>query len=245
MQQSQITSDYLQAVKSIKDAILQSRYRAARLVNKEMLALYYWVGNYVSVHSRIDAWNTNAISVISKLLQQELPGLSGFSETNIKNMRAFYEAWCPYLNRQPLAADLIKNLNFSYLLNRQLTSADLEESDMEYFLNVGFTNHREIIRGTQTLEERLFYIRRCAKEFWSKDTLMYHLREGLYQKEGTIQQTNFSKTIVNNDFKQRALQSFKDEYMLDFINIEDPELADERVIEQQIVQNIKNFIMAA
>ena len=74
---------------------------------------------------------------------------------------------------------------------------------------------------------------------------MYHLREGLYQKEGTIQQTNFSKTIVNNDFKQRALQSFKDEYMLDFINIEDPELADERVIEQQIVQNIKNFIMAA
>lgn len=67
MEHHRITTDYLQAVKSIKGTILQSRYRAAKMVNKEMLALYYWVGNYVSVHSRIDAWNTNAISVISKI----------------------------------------------------------------------------------------------------------------------------------------------------------------------------------
>ena len=96
-----------------------------------MLALYYWVGNYVSVHSRIGAWNTNAIATISKMLQQELPGLTGFSETNIKNMRIFYEAWNPVLNRQPLAADL-------------------SERDFECFLSVGATHHREIIRKTET-----------------------------------------------------------------------------------------------
>lgn len=244
MQHNQISSEYLQAVKSIKDAILQSRYRAARLVNKEMLALYYWVGNYVSVHSRTDAWNTNAISVISKLLQQELPGLTGFSETNIKNMRIFYEAWCPYLNRQQTSADLNNVLDFNELKNRQMPSADLNAADYECFFSVGFSNHREIIRKTTTLDERLFYIRRCAKEFWNCETTKYHLKEGLYQKEGTIRQTNFSKTIVKDDFKHHALQSFKDEYLLDFINIEDPEFVDERVIEQQIVQNIKNFIMA-
>lgn len=244
MEHHQITTDYLQAVKTIKGAILQSRYRAARLVNKEMLALYYWVGNYVSVHSRIDAWNTNAISVISKMLQQELPGLTGFSETNIKNMRTFYEAWCPYLNRQLTSADLDKSLDVNELLNRQMPSADLNAYDYECFLSVGFSNHREIIRKTTTLEERLFYIRRCAKEFWNFETTKYHLKENLYQKEGVIQQTNFSKTIANDDFKRRAMKSFKDEYLLDFINIEDPELVDERVIEQEIVQNIKNFIMA-
>ena len=41
---------------------------------------------------------------------------------------------------------------------------------------------------------------------------------------------------------------FKDEYALDFINVEeigerDSEDVDERVVEQQIVQNIKRFIM--
>jgi len=43
----QISVEYTLAVRAIKQAILESRYRAARLVNKEMLALYYWVGNYV------------------------------------------------------------------------------------------------------------------------------------------------------------------------------------------------------
>ena len=106
-----ISQEYIQAVKAIKEAILQSRYRAARHVNKEVLSLYYWVGNYVSVHSRVGAWNTNAIGVISKMLQQELPGLTGFSETNIKNMRIFYEAWSPVLNRQMSSADFEKELN--------------------------------------------------------------------------------------------------------------------------------------
>ena len=45
MEQKQITATYAEAVKAIKEAILESRYRAARLVNKEVLALYYaiWV----------------------------------------------------------------------------------------------------------------------------------------------------------------------------------------------------------
>lgn len=239
-----LTKEYIQAVKVIKQAVLESRYRAAKQVNKEILALYYWIGNYVSVNSRVSSWNTNAINIIAKLLQQELPGLTGFSETNIKNMRIFYEAWSPVLNRQMSSADLNKDIKFEDFLNRQMPTADLDATDYECFLNVGFSNHREIIRKTSTLEERLFYIRRCATEFWKVETTKYYLKEKLYHKEGTIQQTNFNRTIEDTTFKKRALQSFKDEYMLDFINIEDPELVDEKVIEQKIIQNIKNFIMA-
>ena len=249
MQQSQITSEYLQAVKSIKDAILQSRYRAARLVNKEILALNFGIGRFISLNSRSAKWGSSAIAVISKLLRQELPGLKGYSEASIKMMRTFYEEWKGvFENRQLAIDDFRKQLAITGVVDkieiRQLTTDELSEMDLACFLNVGFTNHYVILTKTSTLEERLFYIRRCAKEFWNVEATKYHLREGLYQKEGTIQQTNFSKTIVNDDFKQRALQSFKDEYMLDFINIEDSEFVDERVIEQQIVQNIKNFIMA-
>ena len=118
-------AQYVLAVKEIKNAIIDSRYRAARQVNKEVLSLYYWVGNYVSVNSRIGKWNTNAISVISKLLQQELPGLTGFSETNIKNMRIFYEAWYQILDNQSISYSSINDIKFNDLLNRQTSSADL------------------------------------------------------------------------------------------------------------------------
>ena len=138
-----------------------------------------------------------------------------WNETNIKNMRTFYEEWSPILNWQPLAADMDNLLIVTELPNRQPLAADLTADDFECFMNIGFTHHREIIRKTQTLDERLFYIRRCAKEFWSKVTLKYHLNENLYAKQGSIQQTNFNKTIENALFKQKALQSFKDEYLLD------------------------------
>ena len=61
MEQKQITATYAEAVKAIKEAILESRYRAARLVNKEVLALYYAIGGYISVQSRAARWGSNAI----------------------------------------------------------------------------------------------------------------------------------------------------------------------------------------
>ena len=249
MKQTIISSEYLNAVKAIKQAILESRYRAARHVNKEVLALNYGIGRFISINSRSAKWGSNAIAVISSLLRQELPGVKGYSEASIKMMRTFYEEWrCIFENRQLPIDDLGNQLMLSHINDkieiRQLVTDELSASDLASFLSVGFTNHYVILTKAKSKEERLFYIRRCATEFWKVETTKYYLSENLFKKEGTIQQTNFNKTIDNAAFKQRALQSFKDEYLLDFVNIEDPELVDERVVEQRIIQNVKNFIMA-
>ncbi len=119
MEQEQITAAYAEAVRAIKEAILESRYRAARLINKEVLALYYAIGGYISVQSRAAKWGTNAIGTISELLQQELPGLRGFSETSIKRMRIFYEAWCHmFKNRPSTTDDLQKSIGSFYPTSR-------------------------------------------------------------------------------------------------------------------------------
>ncbi len=60
---------------------------------------------------------------------------------------------------------------------------------------------------------------------------------------------NFPKTIPNAKEARKAVMMFKDEYALDFINVEeigerDSADVDERVVEQQIIQNIKKFIMS-
>lgn len=91
----QSTVDYNVAVQAIKEAILRSQYQAAKLVNREMLSLYYGIGGYISANSRKGFWDTGAIGTISERLRKELPGLKGFSESNLKNMRMFYEEWAP------------------------------------------------------------------------------------------------------------------------------------------------------
>jgi len=115
--------------------------------------------------------------------------------------------------------------------------------ELKNFLNIGFTHHREILSKTSALEERLFYINHCAIEFWSVETLKYHLREDLFTKQ-TNTLNNFNISISQNDIRAKALHSFKDEYLLDYINLEDPDDSDERVLESFIVSNIKNFIMS-
>lgn len=240
-------SDILIAVKEIKKAIIDSRYQLAKLVNKQAITLYYNVGEYISYRSRKCHWGAGAIKTLSTLLRQELPGLRGFSETSIKDMRIFFEQWqSVFENRQSLTADLGSTLSpiGELIINRQLTTAVLTAEQLEMFFNVAFTHHREILRKTSTLNERLFYIQKCATEFWQVPKLKYALNDGLFEKE-KIQTTNFPQVISEDSLRRRALEAFKNNYLFDFVDWEDDnDVIDEKVLETQIVKNIKNFIMA-
>ena len=84
---------YNDAVKVIKTAILQSQYEAAKSVNEKQLMLYFAIGKYISINSRKGFWGKGAIDAISRSLENELPGLKGFSARNLRNMHLFYEQW--------------------------------------------------------------------------------------------------------------------------------------------------------
>lgn len=108
------------------------------------------------------------------------------------------------------------------------------------FLSIGFSHHYEIIIKTKSLEERFFYIEKCATGFWSHRLLQSNLKANLYEKQVKLP-NNFSTTISDANLSLKALLSFKDEYLLDFINIESPgDEIDERVLESEIVMNTKN-----
>lgn len=248
------TTDYESAIKEIKAAILKSRYTAARLANRELLLLYFKVGQYVSNNSREGFWGTGAIAEISKRLTQELPGLRGFSEGNIKKMRLFYEAWKDvFSNRSPLANEFSEESSNS--ANRSLPTnefpKDFElrivtdvEITLDEFFAVSFTNHILIVMSEKSLKGRIFYISRCAAEFWTAEKLQYHLREKLFEKQTLPITSNFEVAISDKNLRASALRAFKDEYLLDFVNIEDPDEFDERELESEIILNIKKFILA-
>lgn len=84
---------YLDNIKALKSAILQSPYRAATLINKELLTLYFAVGKFISVKIKEEKWGAKVLENLSNDLQHELPGLRGFSATNMKQMRLFFESW--------------------------------------------------------------------------------------------------------------------------------------------------------
>lgn len=222
-------------------------------MNREQLSLYYGIGKYVSENSRNGYWGKNAIETISQQLQKELPGLRGFSAANIKFMRQFYETWCDDLKTLTVENKVEEDESLtvvSEIDTRQLMSLmnpNKDDFNIVSFLGLGFTHHMIIVRKTNSLAERLFYINQSVMNKWTKEMLTIRIENDLFNHQGEIT-NNFIRKIPDARQSLKAIEMFKDEYLLDFINVEelcerDKEDIDERVIEREIIHNIKKFIL--
>ena len=246
----QVTADVKQAVCVIKSAILQSQSRAVKMISGTQLSLYFGVGLYVSANSRKGTWGTAAIDEISEQLRRELPGLRGFSAQNIRNMRQFAEFWQPFLIHSPLAS----KMDFEDLQNQiecdrfSLTkwSPMASEINRDEFLGLSFSHHMEILHKTKNIDEVLLCIHEAVTHQWDKYTLRNILKAGIPKPDG-VAPNNFIQTMPSTQQAMKAIRMFKDEYLLDYINVEDIDAqekdVDERLVEQRIIHNIKRFIM--
>ena len=141
-------------------------------------------------------------------------------------MRQFYEAWeHVFINRQSVTAEIsplsINEIEINLLtvnsspiasetqadtltINRQLSTADLQLFDLESFMSIGFTHHCEILAKAKSLQERLFYIRCCATEFWSVEKLKYISNAKSNAIKGKLP-NNFNTTISNTDLQRNII----------------------------------------
>lgn len=243
---------YDDAVKVIKTAILQSQYEAARSVNEKQLMLYYGIGKYISFNSRNGNWGKGAIDTISERLDRELPGLQGFSARNLRYMRTFYEEWS-YLENNNKVFDEPDSGNLApagaklEISKWHRLAPNQKDFPFDSFFSIGFSHHRTILSKIKNNDERIFYIKKCAGEKLSRAELECSIARDDYHHQGTLP-NNFIQTLSSSDQALRAISTFKDQYLLDFINVEelnirDEQDIDERVVENAIVHNVKNFIM--
>ena len=231
------------AVQVIKAAILQSQQRALKAINQEQLALYYGIGRYVSANTRKKNWGKGALAAISEQLRKELPGLKGFSERNLKNMRTFFEEWrlLDSYNSAVQTAELQSEDEI-----RQLQLTNLPDFPVVAFLSISFTHHTAILSQVKSYEERKFYIQFASDYKVKSEDLEQMMKDDLYHHQGQLP-NNFKKTIPDQLQAYRTIMMFKDEYLLDYINTEElfvrDKDKDEKLIEQGIINNVKNFIM--
>ncbi len=238
--------EYNDDVQAIKQAILQSQYQAAKRANALQLGLYYSVGGFVSERVESGRWGEGALKAVSGQLQRELPGLRGFSERNLYYMKTFYEVWAPVIGEASDSALASAELPSDDFLHLQVQKVpDFPAKD---FLGIGFTQHRTILEKVKDRDERFFYIRCCAREHYRVEDLRRAIKRDDYHHQGQMP-NNFLATMPSSQRALRVIETFKDEYLLDYMNTEelgvrDPADVDERVAERTMIQDVKNFIMA-
>ena len=247
------TTEYAEltnAVQAIKGAILQSQQRALAAINQEQLALYYGIGRFVSMNTRNKNWGKGFIEAVSEQLRKELPGLRGFSAASLRKMRTFYEEWQMLSDNSFVETNKLADVESnSFVGTNELPSVQFKINanfPIAAFMNIGFTHHYAIVSKVKDVEQRKFYIQFAADSKAKVEDLEQIINDDLYSHQGDLP-NNFKKTIPDQLQAYRAITMFKDEYLLDFINTEELFIRDkdrdERVIEQRIVQNVKEFIM--
>ena len=243
-------TELINAVLIIKDAILQSQQRALVTINQELLALYYGIGRFVSMNTRNKNWGKGFIEAISEQLRKELPGLRGFSAASLRKMRTFYEEWHMLSDNSFVETNKLVNVESNSFVGTNDLATVQFKIDADFpiaaFMNIGFTHHYAIISKVKDVEQRKFYIQFAADTKAKVEDLEQLINNDLYNHQGELA-NNFKKTIPNQLQAYRTITMFKDEYLLDFINTEElfvrDKDRDERIIEKNIIQNVKEFIM--
>ena len=139
-------------IDGIKDLIYKRQYEAMKAVNKELINLYWEIGEEINNQQNEKGWGKSIVEVLSKALQNEFPGIRGFSARNLWNMRNFHLAYSQNVKLQPLAAE------------------------------ISWTKNLIIMERCKDDLEREFYIRIVKKFGWTKDVLINNLENGAYQK---------------------------------------------------------------
>ncbi len=198
-------SAYGNAVEVIKAAILQAQYAAAKSANAQQLQLYFAVGGYLAKMGEAQKWGSGALDSIGAQLQKELPGLRGFSGRNLRLMRTFYLEWSDVLagraNLELASADL---LSAPSAQNWNLQVPNSSAVSAEEFLSIGFTHHRWILSLSKSLDERLFYIHKCASEHLSVEALKRSIKADDFRHQGKAP-NNYLSALPKSQQALRAI----------------------------------------
>jgi predicted nuclease of restriction endonuclease-like (RecB) superfamily len=116
------THEYNNLIKEIKDRIYKSQYEALKAVNKTLIELYLDIGKEIVKKQEELGWGKSIVEALSKALQEEFPGIKGFSAANLWRMRNFYFTYQGNAKLAPLVREVswTKNIITQRSCNGQL-----------------------------------------------------------------------------------------------------------------------------
>ena len=137
-----------------------ARENAFRAVNRELITMYWDIGEYVSHRVSEDGWGKSVVNEFSNFIQRRYVGIKGFSSSNIWRMKQFYET---YSSNEKLAT-LLRELSWSHNLQIMPCATDEER---EFYLTLSVKN-RYSFRELKRLMDSGLYERTMMSDITNK-----------------------------------------------------------------------------
>ena len=210
--------EYAQLLRTLKERFRKSQIKAAVKVNTTMLEYYWSMGHDISTLHETAKWGTAFFDCLSLDLKTAFPGQTGFSVTNIKYAKRWYEFY-----------------NQSDVIRQRV----VDEFDMPAdFGMVPWGHHIDIFTRSKSVDEALFYIDETIRNDWSRPELDAEIGDNLYGKRGHVL-TNFDEKLPA-PYSGLAKAILKSPYDFRFI---DKKITTEKQLEDELAANITRFLL--
>lgn len=134
----------------IKAQIRQRQFQALRAANRELLQLYWWLGENISRRQSEQGWGKSVVENLARDLQTEFPGRNGFSVQNLWLMRQFFNEYVNLPNLQSMIGE------------------------------ISWAKNLLIMARCKDVLEREFYLRATARFGWTTKVLQHQLDNHSY-----------------------------------------------------------------
>ncbi|HEY3864125.1 MAG TPA: PDDEXK nuclease domain-containing protein [Verrucomicrobiae bacterium] len=225
---------YAAFLAGLKTRVRSAQLRAAVSINSELIVLYWDIGRAIVEAQKTKGYGKLVVQRLAADLQNEFPGIKGFSPQNIWFMRSFFLAWPA---AAPILSQAVRESERAILSQpvRELAAS----APPAPLLKLPWGHNRLLLTKLGTPELRLWYARKAIEHGWSRAVLTHHIESQLHKREGKAI-TNFQRTLPPPQ-SDLAEQTLKDPYNFDFLNLCDH--AHERDLEQGLLDHIQKFLL--
>lgn len=193
------------------ELIEQRKNKVYLRINEELILLYYDVGKFLYELQKDSKYGDKITTKASEFMKNNHPNIKGFTKRNIERMIQFYKTY----RNDKIATPLVTQLSW--------------------------TNNLLILSGSDSREERHFYLKLAVKNNYSKRELDRQISSSYYQRyllsEGK-QLPSIKKAVDEEDYPNVRIL---DTYSLEFLNL--PSEFSENDLKNAIINNLKKFIL--
>ncbi|MDR1280049.1 MAG: PDDEXK nuclease domain-containing protein, partial [Opitutaceae bacterium] len=241
-----LTPDYATFVADLKSRIASARLTAARTVNRELILLYWDIGKTIVEKQELLGWGESVVEMLSRDLQSEFPGISGFSARNLWDMRRFFAAYrAPEILRLATAEFNAAPSGRQLPVPENAPENDTLSASFEFLrqavAEIPWGHHLLILNKAESAAARLYYLRATARLGWSRNVLLNQIKAGAYERARAEKKMHNFALALPEHFAEQAEEALKSRYNLEFLGIS--RVAKERELENRLTDRLRQFIL--
>ncbi len=229
-----INDEYRQWIESLSVRFRSSQIKAAVKVNSELLRFYWSLGEDMVTKQVEKRYGEGIMDAISKDLTDALPGVQGFSKSNLYYIKNFYLLYSKAFEIFPQVVGKLDDAP------GEILPQPVGKSEWDMIFSIPWGHHRTIIdKLSDNPDKAVFFLRKTIENGWSRTMLLNFISTDLYERSGKAI-TNFDTSLPDTE-SDYAKDILKNPYNFDFLTLQ--ENYKERDLQRALEENISRFLI--